>query len=382
MARGHAAFTPTSDASDDLLVRGAAVVYRLYDIGYAIELDRVSELLVSDAPERARPARVEAQALQIANPPVAVHVGKRELGIGDTVISAQLVARIFDFGVASLQLEISEPGMLPWSAFVDFARMLEGSREIDALFASELEALRERIAPAIERASLAPVREEYIVFRISALQHSGGDAPDPHAVLTDERLAPLLLGEPRALAPRALRELLHHRFSYYADDLVVLTWENALVLEPATNDRDVEYILEFANAQLLELRFYDAVLDAELPLMYDRVAHARRRRLPTRRFDAVLGQLQTRVADVTETVERAENALKVTDDVYLARVYGAALELFRASAWRRGIERKLEIFRSTYAMLNGEAQSARAELLEIAILLIIVAELVLALVRR
>jgi hypothetical protein len=33
-------------------------------------------------------------------------------------------------------------------------------------------------------------------------------------------------------------------------------------------------------------------------------------------------------------------------------------------------------------MLNGEAQSARAELLEIAILLIIVAELVLALVRR
>ena len=96
----------------------------------------------------------------------------------------------------------------------------------------------------------------------------------------------------------------------------------------------------------------------------------------------MLAELQTRVADVTETVERAENALKVTDDVYLARVYGAALELFRASAWRRGIERKLEIFRSTYAMLNAEAQSARAELLELAILVIIVAELVLALVRR
>jgi hypothetical protein len=96
----------------------------------------------------------------------------------------------------------------------------------------------------------------------------------------------------------------------------------------------------------------------------------------------VLGKLQTRVADVTETVERAENALKVTDDVYLARVYGAALELFRATAWRRGIERKLEIFRSTYTMLNAESQSARAELLEIAILVIIVAELVLALVQR
>ena len=85
--------------------------------------------------------------------------------------------------------------------------------------------------------------------------------------------------------------------------------------------------------------------------------------------------IQTRVADVTETVERADNALKVTDDVYLARVYGAALELFRATAWRRGIERKLEIFRETYAMLNGEAQAARSELLEVVIIVVILAEL-------
>jgi hypothetical protein len=95
----------------------------------------------------------------------------------------------------------------------------------------------------------------------------------------------------------------------------------------------------------------------------------------------VLSDLQTRVADVTETVERAENGLKVTDDVYLARVYGGALDLFRATAWRNGIERKLEIFRETYAMLNGEAQASRSELLEMVVILVIVAELVLGLVR-
>ena len=358
-------------------------MYRLYDIGYAIELARVSELLISDAPARARAQRVEAQALQIANPPVTVALGDREITIDFAVRHAQLVARIFDFGVASLQLEIGGEDTLSWSAFVAFARTLEGSREIDDLFARELDALRLRIAPAIECAGLAPVREGYIVFRISALRTRDGGVATSQVVLTDERLAPLLLGEPRLLAPKALRELLQHRFSYYADDLVVLTWENALVLEPATNDRDVEYILEFANAQLLELRFYDAVLDAELPAMYERVAHARgRRRFPTRRFQGVLADLQTRVADVTETVERAENALKVTDDVYLARVYDAALDLFRAAWWRRGIERKLDIFRSTYDMLNDEAQAARAELLELAVLLIIVAELVLGLVRH
>ncbi|MDB4879482.1 MAG: hypothetical protein JWL60_928 [Gemmatimonadetes bacterium] len=366
------------DPSAAPFVEGAAVVYQLHDIGYAIDLDRIDGLFTEAMSGRTRPARVEAQALQIANPPVAVARGERALRVDGVDLTAQLSARLFDFGVCSLQLEVGTASELSWSDFVRFARALDRSVEVNELFRRELDVLRARAAPAIERAGVAPVSEEYMVFRVSSLRGADGAPADPHVVLTNERLAPLLLGEPRALAPAALRELMHHRFSYYEDDLVVLTWENALVLEPSAHDRDVEYILEFANAQLLELRVYDALLDAELPLMYDQVADARQRRrpLPTRRFQGVLAKLQTRVADVTETVERAENALKVTEDVYLARVYGAALELFRATAWRRGIERKLEIFRSTYAMLNGEAHAARAELLEIAVIVIILAEVI------
>ena len=365
-----------------LTLDGAVVVYRLFDIGYAIELDAAATLLAPSGPERTRPARIEAQALQIANPPVSVSLGGRDLRMEGRPARAQLAARVFDFGVCSIQLEVLAPAGAPWDDFVRFARGVQRSPEVADLFARELAELRERIAPAVERPGLAPVSEEYLVVRISALQEDGTPA-SPSEALTDERLAVLLLGEQRALAEQARAGLLANRFSYYADDLAVLTWDNALVVEPQSNDRDVEYILEFANAQLLELRVYDALLDAELPAMYDRIAAARRRQLPmpTRRFQSVLSDLQARVADVTETVERAENGLKVTDDVYLARVYGAALELFRATAWRRGIERKLEIFRETYAMLNGEAQSARSELLEIAIIVLIVAELVLGIAR-
>ena len=373
---------PAQSPTTDLTLDGVAVVYRLFDIGYAIELEAVAKLLAPSAPERTRPARIEAQALQIANPPVSLSLGTRELSIGGRPCRAQLAARLFDFGVCSIQLEIAASQDAAWDDFVLFARDVQSSTAVTELLSRELEALRERIAAAVERPRLAPVSEEYIVFRLSALRDARGGRASVQ-VLSDERLAPLLLGEQRPLAQQALSGLLTHRFSYYADDLVVLTWENALVVEPQSTDRDVEYILEFANAQLLELRVYDALLDAELPAMYDRIAAARERRhpLPTRRFQSVLSDLQTRVADVTETVERAENGLKVTDDVYLARVYGAALDLFRATAWRRGIERKLEIFRETYAMLNGEAQAARSELLEVVVILVILAELVLGLVR-
>ena len=153
------------------------------------------------------------------------------------------------------------------------------------------------------------------------------------------------------------------------------------MLDPVEGDSDVQLILEFANAHLLELRYYDAVLDAELPRMNDRVAHARAggRALLGRRYATLLGELQTLVADSTEIVERAENALKVTDDIYLARVYAAALEVFRERAWRTGIDHKLGILHQTYEMLNGESMAARNEVLEVAIILLILVEIVLAL---
>ena len=115
----------------------------------------------------------------------------------------------------------------------------------------------------------------------------------------------------------------------------------------------------------------------------DDIAQARARRalFPGRRYAALLSRLQPQVADSTELVERVENALKVTDDVYLARVYSAALELFRGRTWRAGIDRKLAILRDTYAMLNDEAQAGRSEALEMAIVLLIVAEIVMAVAR-
>jgi hypothetical protein len=365
-----------------LLVDGAAIAYRLYDLGYAIDLERASALFAPDAAIRERPGRSEAQALQIANPPLFVGLGEERLTIGGSEQRAEVSVRLFDFGACSLQLRVAAPPGLPWDDFTAFGNGVDASPALASIFLRHLDTLRARVAPALERPSLASVVEDYVVFRITRLTDERG-AELGTDVLTDEHVVPLLLHERRRLSADARRELLPHRFSYHPDDLTILTWDNALVVEPRADDRDVEYILEFANAQLLELRFYDALLDAELPAMYDRVAAARSRLfpLPTFRYRPLLARLQTRVADVTETVERVENALKVTDDVYLARIYAAALELFRGTAWRRGIERKLSIVRETYTMFNAEAQAARAELLEIAIIVLIVVEIVLGLTR-
>ena len=357
-------------------VNGRAVVYRLFDVGYAVELDRALDLLASSAPERVRPVRGEMQAIQIPNPPLTVILGAERLTVAGRPVDAEVSARLFDFGVLSIRVQVAGPHDATWEGFTAFGNAVEDAKgELAAVARHHARLLMERVRGAIERPQMAPVEEDYIVFRIDGVR--GAAMPD------DADIPPLLLNERRPLSADARRELLPHRFSYYADDLAILTWENALVVDPAPGETDVEYVLEFANAQLLELRYYDALLDAELPRMYDRAAAARGRRLNVLRhgYGKLLADLQRQVADSTEIVERVENALKVTDDVYLARIYASALEIFRGRAWRSGIDRKLGIIRETYSMLNSEAQVSRSEVLEMMIVLLIVFEIVLAFIR-
>ena len=374
--------TPANQTAATLRVDGAIVIYRQYDVGYALDLEHATRLLEVPIAARTRPTRGEAKALVIAQPPLTFPLGPASLPDGDAWPGMELSACCYDFGVVSLRLRVPLTNGMPWPGLLALARRLERADLTGAVFSPALTRLTTQLRAAIVRPVVAPVVEEYTICRLTRLADAGGRALSP-TVLDDPALAALLLGEPRPLTEDARRTLLSRRFSYTDQDLAVLSWDAALVVEPQAADQDVEFLLEFASAQLLELRVYDAYLDAELPQLYDRASLARRGpgALLVRRFEHVLAGLHTLVADTTEVVERVENGLKVTNDVYVARIYQAALAMFREDAWRLGLARKLQIFRDTYAMLNDEAQTARGNMLEVVIILLIVIEVVMGLVR-
>ena len=363
-------------------VAGAVITYRLYDVGYALDLEHAARLLEGQATGRPRPTRGDAKALVIAQPPLTLALGPVTLPGARAWPAAHMSACCYDFAVISLRLRVDLPDGAPWADMVGVARALERA-DLAGVFGPALSQLTSQLSPAITRPAIAPVSEDYTICRLTSLRDASGAVAPPSAV-DDVALVELLLGEPRPLTEDARRNLLSRRFSYTEHDLAVLSWDAALVVEPAPGDQDVEFMLEFANAQLLELRVYDAYLDAELPQLYDRAALARRGAgaLLVRRFEHVLAGLHTLVADTTEVVERVENGLKVTNDVYLARIYQAALAMFREDAWRLSLARKLGIFRDTYAMLNDEAQTARGNVLEVIIIILIVIEVVMGLIRH
>lgn len=363
------------------VVSGAAIACRLFDIADAVDLAK-AEFLWSQLP---RPAVTRGRL--VSTPPKAVSFGVAPLDISLEPVwlpldgqKTQLEAsvRLYDFGVARFSLRLVAD-QLSWSEFTARVIALDRAVASSDVWLPLLERLRETFDQALVGPLRSSLEEDYLIAFVRAFD----EAPTAEALEERIDLIPLLSGETRALSEGARRDLLRQRFSYYTDDLVVLTWDRAFIYEPR-GDSDVMDVLDVANAQFLEMRYYDQLLDAELPRMYDLVEAMQRTRplLSSRRFADLARRLYGLVAEVTELREKVDNALQVTEDVYLARIYTAALDLFRVAAVSAAVDRKLAIIRDTYDALYEEASSRRAALMEAAIVLLIVVEIVLALLHR
>ena len=364
------------------LVRsGQIIALRLVDVAYAIDLPRAEALWG----ERARRSSARPQlsvtplkAMSFGVPPLALQLDT--VTLGNTGLVAEVSVRLYDFGVAAFALRVPANDV-DWPGFTARLNLVDATMGPDArspIWTGLLESLRAAIGEALERPSAAVLEEDYLI----GLVHEFDAAMSAEVLLERIDLAPLLSGDDRALSPASHRDLLRNRFSYYVDDLVVLAWDRAFIYEPR-RDTDVIDVLEVANAQLLEMRYYDELLDDELPRMYDLVeaTHRTMGLRTTHRYAKLARRLYNLVAEVTELTERVDNALQVTEDVYLARVYAAAIDLFRVPNVSAAVDRKLAIIRDTYSALYSEASGQRGEFLEIAVVVLIVIEIILSLVR-
>ena len=321
------------------------------------------------------------KAISYDVPPLVLPLEPVRLALADGEVTATATARLYDFGVLTIAFSVTAGGD-DWPGFTGRLNAVDaaiGPNSPHPIWTRLNAELHEVLGPALTRPARSILQEDYLVGVVRAFE-----APIAADVLMERcDLVPLLSGEGRALSDTARADLLRNRFSYYTDDLAVLTWDRAFIYEPR-GDSDVLDVIEVANAQLLEMRYYDELLDDELPSMYDLVEKTQRigGLLSSRRFASLARRLYTLVAEVTELTEKVDNALQVTEDVYLARIYAAALDLFRVSTVSAAVDRKLAIIRDTYAALYEEASSGRAAAMEFIIVILILAEVLLALLRH
>ncbi|HKD41710.1 MAG TPA: hypothetical protein VKB87_15620 [Myxococcaceae bacterium] len=362
---------------DPLIFRRAFVLcYRIFDVADEISLESALRLLAQDT-RRLKLSREGSEYLLFANPPLSVELGKRSLGLRSRAAAVDVLARIFDHGAISVILRVPVAPSTSIEDLVFLADELYDSPAVDELAREQLEGLRRLLAPVFEGPHLWEQSESYtIIFAEEVDGH-------PTAAQLVERgadLARLLLGEREPLSDREVGEVIQHRFSYRESDLAVVDWNSAFVYEPSGSP-DIPDVLEICNAQLLELRYYDDVLDGHIRQIYEQVRRKHRGwwslfrspyRLLARRAWATL-------LEVSEFIERVENSLKIIGDFYLARVYEAAVRRLRIPVWQSNVTRKQQILAQVYQLLKGEVDTDRSLTLEVAIVILIISELLLAL---
>ena len=348
------------------------MIYRLYDVAWDIDLVKVEER-VREYKRQSIDRKRFSKAFEFANPPLSLKLRSFEADLGGRQRGVNVFAKAYEYGVLSIIFEMPFKD-LPLADFDSLARSVEELFKDD--FLKEADGLVRDLGEALHNVYRSRCEEDYIIYFIREINpplKSAGDLIRIHDVRG------LLLYEEGETPPSDVSkdELRSYSFSYSDRDLVVLSWDKALVLEPG-GSMDIPDLLEFANAQLLELRVYDDMLDKELDNINDRIISQVSPSIwKIKRYEALAARVMRTVMDLTRITERIDNSLKVTEDVYYARVYSSALSLFKVQQWERSLERKINIATRFYDMLYREISNKRTEILELIIVILIVIEIVL-----
>jgi hypothetical protein len=343
----------------------------LFDVADTIDLKKLGRI----AGESAEPAPLRMRTspspehIQFAVPPLAANLAS--VTVGGHLATVRV--KIYDYGVISVRFAFSYSG-----TWFGFAEMAIGLRRGDQM-ANEARRLLAEILADCGGALGEPhdtLLEDYFTCAVEEL----AQPLDAATLLADFKpaIVGLMMAETRDLSPDEQAEVLRLRFSYFPEDLVVLQWDCAFILDTRENALVLLDLFEFANSQLVEFRTYDAQLDDQIDMIYglDTTRRVRLRPLHRREAEQRADRLGYLLVDVRELSDRAGNALKIIGDAYYARVYRAVGARLGLDVWQREIQSKLDSVGEVYRYLIDQAQASRSEFLELIVIALIGIEIV------
>jgi hypothetical protein len=343
-------------------------VLHAFDVARAIQLGPCRDALpVREVSEARRPQwpqlfGFEQRPLVWPLPPVAVSIGGRE-------VAFQPRAIIYDFGNVSVMLQCDVPG--PMEAWRQFTVALRHQDALEAVARDVVARFVEKLASALVDPRPLDEIEVYTVLQID-------EVPGESALgwLAERRrlIVQTLRGSEEALSDDEVEDAIGKRLTYAVNDVVVLDGDAALIID--REYEDTLAVIDFANCEHLALRALDDDLDQAVEtarsLLHSRTSRWRRLAAPWGRGVRQLTQL---TFDASAELEAVENAIKLTDDHYLARVYRLAVERFHLRPFYEGINRKLATLWNVQKVFIDEASTRRSELLEWIIIALIAFEI-------
>jgi len=354
---------------------GVCFVLFVYDIGFSVDLDAAERNVQAvKHRESIRRTRKAPHYFQFRPPPLRVSITAESVAISGHATDPSIDFVIYDFGAVTVIYRIPLVG--PFDAVQQLGLELYDNEPLLIDSKRRVDELRHAIGPVVSKSHLADIIEDYFVFQITA----STPTIDTQQALTRFALpfAQLLRAESAALSTQETEDSLACRIAFSTQDLMVIDWNAALLV--GTDMDDVLAVLEFANVELLEMRFLDDQLDMALTEAYTQFSR-RKWSWPwaLRPMAAVLERVARLQLDGVILFEGVNNTLKLLGDPYLARVYRLAAQRLHLSDWDASILRKLETVESIYQKISDQQSALRMEVLEWIIILLIAVSIIISL---
>jgi len=288
-----------------------------------------------------------------------------------------VVNKLYNFGVVSFCYQVPFEASLDElkGKLIDFEDLYNRKSEDDA------KAIFNRILPAIEKPVFYQMKNSYYIVQVNPSQKN--IAPEDFKEQYGSKIASLLRLEIQSLSDYQEADILDYTTGYYGKDFMIFDSEASFIY-------DDEYFetLEFfesANIQLLELQYFDKLLDKSLEGFYLKpLSIPWRAYIPIlgRKFGTPVSKLAKMKVDISVIVERLDSSIKMVGDAYYSQVYLMLREKLSLQSWQESINKKLEIIKDLYMVYQHQLESLHEEILTVVIIVLIAVETVFAFLHK
>ena len=350
-------------------LHGSVLVLILFDVCEEIRLEELRHILglqpAGREPSFKHPA---PEYVRFENPPVEEPTEKVTLATGE-----ELEGRLkyYDYGVLSVEFELSFEGN--WEKLVALSSRYVAGLEIERHAGRLARQMLKRVTPALVKPYENWLNEDYYVFHVKEIE--GQPTAFELVNAYGDQMAQIVRGENAPLSEGERREILQSSMSYFPTDLVVVGWNAAFVYDTSAGAATTIQLLEYANSQLLEFRYYDEVLTRELKGVYLSLEKGTGF-LARWRLARASAHLHTLLLDVTELTERADNAIKFLSDMFSARLYRLAAAKVGVPDYKDLVQQKLSTAEDLYKFMVEQFHQGRAFVLELLVVIILIIDLI------
>lgn len=354
-------------------IQGTFRALMLFDVAEEIDLSLLRSRLGVSPSEREPAFRHPVpDYVRFERPPVVEYpVAQENRGSNEL----QMRLRYFDYGVASVELQLAFH--LPWESIVRLANRWITADELERRAKAVLTERLAEMKQVLRKSYDEWISEDYYVVQIDPIL-----MPDEDTLSAEElvrmhgsQIAQIVRGEEIPLSNTEQQEVLQSCISYYPTDLLVVGWIAAFVYDARPASLPTIDLLEYANTQLLEFRYYDNVLTKVLANVYKRLDQ-KRGVWGQWKLAKEAGRLNTIRLDYQELAERTDNAIKFLSDMFYARAYRLASTRIGVQDYRSLVTEKLLTARDLYESMIDEFHQARAFVLELMVVIILIIEII------